>query len=287
MNTKKAKNLYSISITIVFIMLCFNRLKAWEFPEIKGWTLISEVKSFTPENLWQPINGAAELFLNYGFQVLNTAEFSSQDVKINVQIYDLGSLINAFGVYIIERGDTKEKLNIGTEAVIHLPYQCLLLKNSFYIKVDIFEGTITAIKAKELLMAMAAALPGENGLPEELKLLPVKNKIIGSEGFIKDGYMGISDLKNCIFASYVDNDGNPYTVFYLLLKKGDSAESEWSKFQKTWKPVAHKKHAVLAKKIPYYGLTGIIFTKHGIFGVSGLENESGLLEKLTDIIQRM
>ena len=33
------------------------------FPEIKGWKLIVEEKVYTAENLWDVIDGAADLFL--------------------------------------------------------------------------------------------------------------------------------------------------------------------------------------------------------------------------------
>ena len=41
-----------------------------DFPEIEGWSPESAVSSYDSESLWEFINGAAETFMQYGFQGL-------------------------------------------------------------------------------------------------------------------------------------------------------------------------------------------------------------------------
>ena len=43
------------------------------FPEIQGWKLRVEKMAYTSLNLWELINGAAELYLSYDFQDLHLA----------------------------------------------------------------------------------------------------------------------------------------------------------------------------------------------------------------------
>jgi len=48
------------------------------FPEIKGWEISGEIKVYTPETLYDYINGAAELYLSYDFQELQVAEYLNE-----------------------------------------------------------------------------------------------------------------------------------------------------------------------------------------------------------------
>ena len=36
------------------------------FPEVEGWTQAGEVRVYNADNLWEYINGAAVLFVEYG-----------------------------------------------------------------------------------------------------------------------------------------------------------------------------------------------------------------------------
>jgi hypothetical protein len=69
----------------------------------KGWRIFDEVKQFTPENLYEQINGRASFFLAYDMIMMTTVSFaknSDETAKfINLSIYDMGTPTNAFGVF--------------------------------------------------------------------------------------------------------------------------------------------------------------------------------------------
>ena len=48
------------------------------------------------------------------------------------------------------------------------------------------------------LRKLAAALPGSDGLPAAVQALPAKGRVAGSEGYARESYLGLSDMKNCI-----------------------------------------------------------------------------------------
>ena len=55
-----------------------DRLK---FPDLPGTHMtwqISERSFYTPENLWDYIDGGAELFLSYGFTAAQTVRYSAE-----------------------------------------------------------------------------------------------------------------------------------------------------------------------------------------------------------------
>ena len=76
---------------------------------------------------------------------------------VTVDYYDMGTTLNAFGVYVRERPDPCMEIPGATEALISPPYQALLLKGSRYVKVNVFEGELSETTGRTLLTAIAAA----------------------------------------------------------------------------------------------------------------------------------
>lgn len=259
--------------------------KATDFPEIKGWKASSEVSKYNPENLWEYIDGAAELFLAYGFQFLHSCDLSLDNLSVTVDIYDMGTRLNAFGIYAAERPGERKAFTIGAEAVVSPPYQCLLLKDCYYVKVNVFEGQITETTGKTLLESIAKSLPGGDGFPEELQLLPPKGMVSGSEGFAREGHLGLTELRNCVYARYIGETGHEHQYFMVTPDPGESSESVWEKLTSKWKPMKYEGYSVLLRKIPYKGMVGIILTEKGILGVSDSANESEILKKLDGLMK--
>ena len=84
---------------ILIAMLLFTLpAAAADFPAVEGWTLAGEVTAKAPDNLWEYNNGAAEAFLAYGFQGLSYADLKAGELVVTVEIYDMGSPINAYGI---------------------------------------------------------------------------------------------------------------------------------------------------------------------------------------------
>lgn len=276
------KKVYPILVMLGIILTSLN---AADFPDIKGWKRVSEAKTYNPGNLWEYINGAAEQFLAYDFQILHLCELSSKGLTVTVNIYDMGTRLNAFGIYDSERPDESEKIAIGAEAVILPPYQCLLLKDAYYVKVDVYEGEITESVGKDLLKAIAEALSGAEEYPEELERLPPEGKVAGSEGYIREGYLGMADLRNCVYAKYLEKKKQEYQVFHMIPEPGKSNEVVWKNLTLKWKSKKHEKHTVLYKIIPYKGLVGIMLTDRGIFGVSDSADEKQMLKRLENLIK--
>lgn len=258
---------------------------AADFPEIKGWTSTSEVTHYTPENLWEYINGAADQFLDYGFQFLRSHEFKSDTTMVTIDIYDMETALNAFGMYTSERPIEYTPIRIGVESIISPPSQCLLLKGRYYVKVYAFEGEITENNSKSLLTSLANGLPGEDNFPQEIALLPVEGRISGSEGFVLEGYLGLSELNKCVFASYKDKEGKEFHYFYMILPSDDNFDALTKKLTDKWTETQLEGNTVLYRKIPYKGITGLILLKKGVFGVSEASDESELFRRLRPLVK--
>lgn len=250
------------------------------FPEVDGWTVSSDVQMYTADNLWEYINGAAELFVEYEVETCHTGDLSSGDLVVTVDYYDMGTPLNAFGVYVRERPDPGIELPGATEALISPPYQALLLKGSRYVKVNVFEGEITESNGRALLEAIAAALPGPTDYPAELDLLPEHGRVPGTAGFQREGFLGLTELTDCMYAEYSSDGGEPWEGFAMLPSDHESIESIWERLSEAWESTEHNGHTVLLREIPYRGLVGVARAGESIIGASGASDHAQLIERL-------
>lgn len=272
-------------LILIALLLPFSAAGAVDFPKVEGWKIESEVKFYGPDNLWEYINGAAELFLGYDFQGVRTCDLAKGELIVTVDIYDMGTPLNAFGVYNTEKPRNVDPLAIGGEGIVAAPYQCLLLKGNYYVKVNMYEGEINDESGKALLTALANALPGEDGFPAELNLLPGKDRIAGSEIYVKEGFLGLSELSRCVAAKYPAKKEKTFQAFYMIPTESKTIDKIWTTLEGKWKSTKVKKKPVLFKQIPYKGYVGVIRTDKGIFGVSDSEKEKEMKKRLEQLIK--
>ncbi len=250
------------------------------FPQVEGWAPAGEVRIYDADTLWEYIDGAAELFIEYGVQTCRTADLASGDLVVTVDLYDMGTPLNAFGIFTRERPEQGPSLPEATEAVVSPPYQALLLKGSTYVKVNVVEGELTTTAGAELLEAIARTLPGEAVYPPELALLPQEGRVAGSEGYQTQGFLGVSELANCLYAEYTDEGGEPWQGFVVLPAAGSSMDAVWGNLAGEWQSLEHEGWTLLYREIPYRGLVGVRLTSQAILGVSGAADERELVSRL-------
>jgi len=255
------------------------------FPEVEGWSVASDVQTYTADDLWEYINGAAELFVEYELETCHTGDLAAGDLVVTVDYYDMGTPLNAFGVYVRERPDPGMTLPRATEALVSPPYQALLLKGSRYVKVNVFEGELTDANGRELIEAIARALPGPTEYPAELNLLPENGRVAGSAGFQRDGFLGLTELPDCLYAEYSSDGAETWQGFAMLPSAHSPNEATWERLAGAWQSMEQDGLSVLYREIPYRGLVGIVNTEQGIVGASGAADQSQLLSRLNGLIR--
>jgi len=252
---------------ILMLLLTPLAIQADGFPEINDWRPVGKMTVMHPDNLWEYINGAADQYLSYDFRLLRYRDFTNDNKTITVDIYDMGSALNAYGIYTTERPADAKPSVIGTTATVRPPLVFLLLKDRYYIKINILKGHLDSQTGTRILTDIANALKGSTELPQELKSLPVLNRQAGSERFIREGYMGLSELKDVVSAQYSDADGT-YRCFRLATRPDQPHATIWDALSEKWQPDASKTAPIRYRKVPYQGIVGVIQLDHGVFGVT-------------------
>ena len=275
-----SKRRRSIALTAALAALALTASCGGEpsgFPEVAGWTHTGDVRIYTADNLWEYIDGAAVLFVEYGVRTCMTADMSAADVSATVDLYDMGSPLRAVGVFLREAAGGGTNLAGTTIAALSPPYQALMVKGSTYVKVNVFEGELTNSESRQLLQGLAAALSGEAVMPLELSLLPEAEKVEGSEGYQPGSFLGLTELTDCIYADYQGSDSAIYQGFVVL---PSAAPEVWDALTDRWESLEHDGLTVLFREVPYSGLVGVTRTDSGLYGVSGAADETQLWDRL-------
>src|SRR5512140_3495651 len=80
---------------------------------ITGFLQVGRERLYTKDNLYEHVDGHAEYFIGAGFSGLSIREYApaaSKDTKagIQVEVFDMGNSIQAFGVLTDESGDNAQ-----------------------------------------------------------------------------------------------------------------------------------------------------------------------------------
>ncbi len=84
--------------------------------EIAGWKWDRKEMKYDSKSVFQYMDGAAELYLAYGFQILRVRRFEKPNQPpITLEFYDMASSQNAYGVFSFERQDEPVAIGQGSE----------------------------------------------------------------------------------------------------------------------------------------------------------------------------
>lgn len=171
-------------------------------PELKGYRKESNYPVFTPDNLWNFINGAADTYLSLGFEELHVAEYVKGRNTIKLEIYRHKDATQAFGIYSSERSATFRFLNIGAQGY-KTDGSLNFLKGRYYVKIRTNSSSEKVLLSLETLaLRVADMLPGESVLPKILSDFPAEGIKKNEETYIADGVLGHEFLRGAYKAVY-------------------------------------------------------------------------------------
>lgn len=188
------------------VLLCFFlRMSAAEnelFPEIPGWKMKVEENVYNSGNLWELINGAADIFLSYYFQDLHIAEYTRKDQIIRVELYRHKTTDDAYGIYTAERMPDYEQVTLGAQGYKSQGIMNFLT-GDYYVKVM----SAGVEEADEQSLAQVAnkvndGLAKGKSLPGILDLFPKEGMVYLSDTYIAQNFLGFSFFRNAFTVRY-------------------------------------------------------------------------------------
>ncbi len=255
------------------------------FPVIDGWEKPAEIDVYSPETLWDIINGAADLFYAYDFRELYWGEYvnsEDNDIYLVVEIYRQGGPVRAFGVYSQERPGTPQLADVGVQGYT-VPGALNFFVADSYVKIrshDRSEETAEAMK--KIGRHISDTLDPNPEFPAIVNSLPEEGKVEHSEEFINTNFLGHPFLSGAFVSTY-DIDGERFNLF--IIKNDKRKESE--KILKDYYEFSGQDTEVLREGIHriddrWNGEVGIVWKDNVLYGYYNLDDKE-LQEKYLDI----
>jgi hypothetical protein len=218
------KNRLIPGICLILCTLTSNSYPGSLFPRIKGWEATIDKTVYGKLNLWEYINGAADLYLTYDFENLYMAEYlNNKGQSVKVEIYKHSSPVNAFGIYTAERMIDYRFIDVGLQGYIE-PDALNFITGEYYVKM-MSTGVPGIEEATLLTMAweIDSKLDRDKKMPDVINLFPAEGKISNSEKYIARDFLGYSFFHSAFTADY--NAGEEFKLFIIKLENESSAEA--------------------------------------------------------------
>ncbi|MBI5359267.1 MAG: hypothetical protein HZA48_01635 [Planctomycetes bacterium] len=126
---------FCLAICIAALNCSCLRPQAEFFPEIAGWAS-EPTRKYIAENLYEHIDGAAELFIKNNFQKAYSKTYSRGDIHVTADIYihnTAGDAVTVFSSAKTERSVIDNA--IGEEAIVS-QYQIIFRQGNCYVDVQ-------------------------------------------------------------------------------------------------------------------------------------------------------
>jgi len=236
----------------------------------QGFKKLSESEFYNPENLYEKINGKAPLYTESGFERLLTQRFASiqdQNLWVELFIYDMANLRNAFSVY------SRQK-RADVEILPDMRFGYRTGNGLYFVRGKYYVELVGSSESPQLAVAMSQAAESiRTKLPVdkeeeivELTLFPQEGLVAGSNRLYLASAFGFKDLTDIFTAAYKlgdqtltafigrrsdANDARKMaeSYYHFLIENGGVIKSTTDESLKTWQ----------GRVVDFYGTTEIVF----------------------------
>lgn len=253
--------------TIEFLLPADNAVAPWE--------KTSKPEVYKDKELFNYIDGGADIYFEYGFQQVISQEYSHEEESIVADIYQMADPAAAFGIYSIHRDAYKPSVKIGDDGT-EFDYQITFWQDRYYV---VLLGYNNDRETKNALRQFAEYISlriGKHSQPTPIiSSLPKKHKIPRSESFLKGmlavnsklylGQKNILDIDGVIVkAACARYKANADSAQLLVVSYASSVDADKHRnivqtaFEKKYKSVGSAKTAALKDgKNRYYKVKAV------------------------------
>ncbi|HOV75695.1 MAG TPA: hypothetical protein PK967_17190 [Candidatus Hydrogenedentes bacterium] len=182
------------------------------------WKASEAPAVYDAKNLFELINGEAELYFPYGFKRTIAVTYASAPEtggKISVEVYELGTPLDAFGVYSNYRDERSRLEPFGAEGFMGTT-QVLFFQDRFFVKIRLGGKTANGREAlRSCAEAVSRVLPPNKEMPEEVKLLRFTGVIPQTTRYVAQSVLGYDFFTMGLTAGAVVAT-KPVTLFVVL-----------------------------------------------------------------------
>jgi len=191
--------------------------------DLTGWSRPDNTRVFTATNLWEKINGRADIYLTYNVATLTFGTYrGDKDMALDVYWYDMTEVDNAFGIYQAEYGGYAEPAPVGREGY-RSGSSVFFWIGAHYVRLESPEESTELTEAALAVASAIAATVPDNGQPLWADaLLPQQDRLPDSFEYQAESAFGL-DFLSATFAADYESDAQRYKLFIHRAPDADSA----------------------------------------------------------------
>jgi len=197
-------------------------LKLIPDPLPNGANLEGAPSFYGPDNLYQYMDGGADIFVLYGVRTLLHEDLKANSVDVTVDIFDMGSNDSAFGMYAAERSPDYRFMAMGAEGYRNTGI-LNFLQGRFYVKLAGFGDGADQI-LESLARALSLKIGKDPALPALLSRLPIDNRKPHSEQYMPADPLGHPFLGPAYVIAYAEGDQETKLFVTLARDEADAGQ---------------------------------------------------------------
>jgi hypothetical protein len=182
------------------------------------WKLLEPVRTFGPDNLYEEIDGEAELFLPYGMDRLTVAVLgrtARPGSEVRLELFRMASPRDAYGIWSQYRYPDQEILRIASSEAIVSDTSADFFRGETFVRVRSKPGDGSRIDVVGISSEIVALLTGGGAPPEEARALDgLPGRVSGSILYQKRAMLGYECLAPGFEAKFSTASSSGH---YLLL----------------------------------------------------------------------
>jgi hypothetical protein len=171
--------------------------------EIQDWQVVDSVRTIKGNQLFDYIDGGAEIFVEYGFvQAVSATYKDSANRQLQAEVYEMADSAASYGAYSFYLNSEGQNANAGQEARI-IDYYCVARKGNCVIVISIPQADEGLFKTIEKFASTIASKYNQTNNKPELVSRIEKASI--ASGHIKyiEGSVGLSNIYRFIPGSAI------------------------------------------------------------------------------------
>ena len=142
---------------------------------VADWAQHGAARSYTPDNLFEYMDGNAEGYLLYGFVNMHGVSCDMGGVTLLIDVSEFADAESAFGMYSANRDlrQPETKLGMGGQIV---PRRAIFAKGKYYIEIAVNQEGDHTVELQQWTKALEARTEGASEPPAQLQWFPPEGR---------------------------------------------------------------------------------------------------------------
>lgn len=152
-----------------------------------GWVRDGKPEVFQKVDLFNYIDGGAEIFIEFGFAKVTVQSYAKAELNLTLEVYEMESAESALGIYLLKAGRETPIKGVATRNTGDR-FQITLLRDKWFVHINNADGLPDAVPAMTLMAGRLLTVLGEGRPVTLLEALRQRDLVPGTERLFRGPY---------------------------------------------------------------------------------------------------